>query len=65
MSELWTKCASCGASKGFKDLPEDYCDKRWPGHGWEGEHLLRTQCKACGATFATSVIDESVREAKD
>jgi hypothetical protein len=60
-----TDCASCGAEQGFKDLPLDYVATRWPGCDWTGDPIIRTQCRACGATFATVEIDESVREARD
>ena len=58
-------CPICGGKSGFKDLPADYADKRWPGHVLTDEHLVRTQCKDCGATVPTVAIHESVREGAD
>ena len=61
MADPIKACASCGKAVGFTDQPADYADTRWPGNDQPKTNRW-TRCNACGASFTTDVVDETVRE---
>ena len=57
-------CPSCDKAEGFKDQPLTYNVLHWPD-ATHSHDVQRTKCKACGATYPVTSIDESVREGAD